>query len=96
MASSHSAFGKLQRHTSVFNMDMQMTLCAWAVRTALLLLYIPVQMLSFIVETANLLDSWASAAAAEAAMPSGSRQPGTDLKRPGDSVRAGNMGAVEA
>ncbi len=34
---------------------------AWAVRTALLLLYIPVRILSFTVQAANRLDLWASA-----------------------------------
>lgn len=35
---------------------------AWAVRTALLVLYIPLQILAIIVESTHRLDSWASAA----------------------------------
>ncbi len=46
----------------MINFDMQTTIYfAWAIRIALLVLYIPLQILSSIVQSAHRLDLWASA-----------------------------------
>jgi hypothetical protein len=61
-------------------MDMRMTIyLAWAVRTALLLLYIPVQILSSTVQAANRLDSWSSAVVVQSATQFEERQLSTHL-----------------
>lgn len=52
--------------------DKRMTIyLAWAVRIALLVLYIPVQTLSTIVELTHRLDLWASAVVTQSTEPSG-------------------------
>ena len=53
---------------------------AWAVRTALLLLYIPVQMLFVIVQAADRLDLWASAVVMKSATQFEERQLSTYLR----------------
>jgi hypothetical protein len=56
----------------MFKSDTRMTIyLAWAVRTALLALYIPVQILSTIVESTHRLDLWASAVVMQSTGPVG-------------------------
>ncbi len=53
---------------------------AWAVRTAILLLYVPLQILSFTVQAINRLDSWASAVVMQSATQVEERQSSTHLE----------------
>lgn len=56
-------------------MNMPMTIyLAWAVRTALLVLYIPVQLMSFIVQRTYQLDLWACAVVMQSASQSADLQ----------------------
>ena len=47
---------------------------AWVVRTALLVLYIPVQILSVMIQVAHRLDLWACAVVMQSSSQSGNRQ----------------------
>jgi hypothetical protein len=78
----------------VIKMDMRMTLyLAWAVRTALLVLYIPMQVLSVIVQAAHRLDLWTSAVVMQSAVQSGDRQFSTHF---GESIRGNSRGIAQA
>ncbi len=78
-------------------MDMQMTLyLAWAVRTVLLMLYIPVQILVIMVQAANRLDLWASAVVMQSATQVGDRQLSTQLSRLADPLRTRRRVVAEA
>ena len=70
------------------NSDMQMTLClAWAVRIALLALYVPMAILSNVVESARRLDLWASAIVMQSALQIRSAR----TSRPERTLQGGQM-----
>lgn len=79
--------------------DIRMTIyLAWAVRTALLVLYIPVQILSTIVQSTHRLDLWASAVVMQSARKDGDCNSGhisgeilfaVDQHRSSADIRAG-------
>lgn len=82
---------------SVIKMDMQMTLyLAWAVRIALLMLYLPVQILSIIVQGAHRLDLWTSTVLMQSATQFGDRQFSTHFGGSANSLRSENRGVAEA
>jgi hypothetical protein len=81
----------------VIKMDMRMTLyLAWAVRTALLVLYVPVQFLSIIVQGAHRLDLWTSAVVMQSAVQSENRQFSTHFRKLDNSFRGNSRGIAEA
>lgn len=76
---------------------MKMTLYfAWVVRTALLLLYIPVQISSMIVQVAHRLDMWTSAVVMQSATQFGDRQFSTHFRGSASSLRSDIGGVAKA